>query len=422
MKLNFKFLAPLILGVLFSFQGNGQNGYTMSRLSFSPAVDTALMTYKPNGTAVRYLDNEIYFKRQGIWTKWTNAASGGASIGGAITGGTAKSVLFVNPAAIIAQDNANFSYDAATKIFMGSFIRTAATTSAQAQFNLAPTGTVPISPNSGDVWHNSGANTLQMRLGGLTQNIIPGNLTTTRIPFAQANGWLVDDVNFTYAASAGLSLNNAFTNGGGSVGAGSATSTTITGQSVTGAGTAAGNITLTGGSSNVTGVPGGSIVLNAGNAGTGTANGGGISFSGGNGVGGGTVGNISFIGGGTSKVQMNHLSGKTSGAASVTGGTGAGTGPTITSVNPTDLAGEVRALTGTTPAASQTVISVTLSRSFDAADFHVILTPANAAAAALTGTSQVFAVTTAANTFTITSGSVGLVASTQYNWNYFLVQ
>lgn len=38
-------------------------------------------------------------------------SASGASIGGAITGGTAGSVLFVNPDNIIAQDNANFFYD-----------------------------------------------------------------------------------------------------------------------------------------------------------------------------------------------------------------------------------------------------------------------------------------------------------------------
>jgi filamentous hemagglutinin family protein len=37
--------------------------------------------------------------------------AGGSSIGGAITGGTAGSVLFVNPNGIIAQDNANLFYD-----------------------------------------------------------------------------------------------------------------------------------------------------------------------------------------------------------------------------------------------------------------------------------------------------------------------
>lgn len=45
---------------------------------------------------------------------------GSPSIGGAITGGTANSILFVNPNAIIAQDNANFSYVAGTGLNLGS--------------------------------------------------------------------------------------------------------------------------------------------------------------------------------------------------------------------------------------------------------------------------------------------------------------
>lgn len=44
-------------------------------------------------------------------------ASGGTSIGSAILNGTAGSVLFVNPNAVIAQDNANFNYSTSTKTF-----------------------------------------------------------------------------------------------------------------------------------------------------------------------------------------------------------------------------------------------------------------------------------------------------------------
>jgi hypothetical protein len=38
-------------------------------------------------------------------------AGGGSSIGGAVTGGTNKSILFISPAATLAQDNASFQYD-----------------------------------------------------------------------------------------------------------------------------------------------------------------------------------------------------------------------------------------------------------------------------------------------------------------------
>ena len=46
---------------------------------------------------------------------WSSLPSGGGgggmSIGGAVTGGTAGSVLFINPAAVLAQDNASFFWD-----------------------------------------------------------------------------------------------------------------------------------------------------------------------------------------------------------------------------------------------------------------------------------------------------------------------
>lgn len=45
----------------------------------------------------------------------------GASIGGSITGGTANSILFVNPTGILAQDNANFSYTSGA-LFVGTSI------------------------------------------------------------------------------------------------------------------------------------------------------------------------------------------------------------------------------------------------------------------------------------------------------------
>ncbi len=43
-----------------------------------------------------------------------NSSGGGVSIGGTITGGTANSILFVNPNAVIAQDNANFTFNPTT--------------------------------------------------------------------------------------------------------------------------------------------------------------------------------------------------------------------------------------------------------------------------------------------------------------------
>lgn len=52
---------------------------------------------------------------------YADLATGSGSIGGSITGGTQNSVLFIDPAATLAQDNANFSWDNANnQLLLGS--------------------------------------------------------------------------------------------------------------------------------------------------------------------------------------------------------------------------------------------------------------------------------------------------------------
>lgn len=107
------------------------------------------------------------------------------------------------------------------------------------------------------------------------------------------------------------------------------------------------------------------------------------------------------------------------GATAIAAGTGAGTSPTV-SVTGTDSGGWISVLTGTAPATSSPVVTITFSTTYAAAPRSVVLTPANSAAAALATTSQVFAdqanITT--TTFVITSGSVALAATTTYKWAY----
>jgi hypothetical protein len=105
-----------------------------------------------------------------------------------------------------------------------------------------------------------------------------------------------------------------------------------------------------------------------------------------------------------------------------TAGTGAGTTPTL-SVSGTDVAGKITLTTGTTPAASATITTITFSSAYDVAP-RVILTPANAAAAALSGTGQVFVndASGTASLFVLTSGSAALAASTQYIWYFMVIQ
>jgi len=102
-------------------------------------------------------------------------------------------------------------------------------------------------------------------------------------------------------------------------------------------------------------------------------------------------------------------------APTISAGTGAGTSPTVT-ISGTNNGGIVNVTTGTLPSASATIVTVTYTGSF-ATGSEVILYPANAATALLSGVSMVY---TSGNTttFTITAGTTALTASTAYSWNY----
>ena len=96
------------------------------------------------------------------------------------------------------------------------------------------------------------------------------------------------------------------------------------------------------------------------------------------------------------------------------GGTGNG------SVTPTmagaQNGGTISFTTTGTPAASATIATVTYTSPFPTGS-AVILYPANAATAILSGTSMVYAVGSTTG-FTLTSGTVGLTTATAYSWNY----
>jgi hypothetical protein len=100
-------------------------------------------------------------------------------------------------------------------------------------------------------------------------------------------------------------------------------------------------------------------------------------------------------------------------------GTGAGTSPTAVSVTGTDSSGLIALTTGAAPSASATVITLTYSAAYGSAP-NVILTPANATTAALSGTTQTFvdSAGSTTTTFAITSGTVALTTLTAYKWFY----
>jgi hypothetical protein len=86
------------------------------------------------------------------------------------------------------------------------------------------------------------------------------------------------------------------------------------------------------------------------------------------------------------------------------------------------VAGLITVTPGSSPATSATVATVTYNTSYGTAPNAVSLTPANAAAAALSGNSSVYLSASNAGTFVITSGSTALTASTQYKWWYQVSQ
>jgi hypothetical protein len=105
-------------------------------------------------------------------------------------------------------------------------------------------------------------------------------------------------------------------------------------------------------------------------------------------------------------------------------GSGAGTSPSVTTVVGSNMNGLIHITTGTSPAASAAVMSFALilppaitSGGWLLRSPVVILSPANAAAAALYGGQQVYA-SVSGTTVTVNSNTTALAASTSYKWYY----
>jgi hypothetical protein len=109
------------------------------------------------------------------------------------------------------------------------------------------------------------------------------------------------------------------------------------------------------------------------------------------------------------------------GIPTISGGTGAGTSPTLT-VSGNDGAMQVSILTGAAPVAGAVVGTVTFNKAFGSSP-KVIFSPANAATALLSGASMVYMDTNGSTTtFTINAGSVALITLTTYLWNISVCQ
>jgi hypothetical protein len=97
--------------------------------------------------------------------------------------------------------------------------------------------------------------------------------------------------------------------------------------------------------------------------------------------------------------------------------TGAGTSPTI-SISGTDVNGTISLTTGTLPSASASACTVTFSAAWGTAPKTVILTPANANAAALSGLTMVYVSSIGTTTFVVSAGATALAPATAYQWYY----
>lgn len=119
-------------------------------------------------------------------------------------------------------------------------------------------------------------------------------------------------------------------------------------------------------------------------------------------------------------VRFYHLRGAST-APTIAAGVGAGTSPTVSLTNATDVSGVVNITSGTLPTGTNAVIAtITFNTAYGQAP-NIILYPANAATALLSGATMVY-VTSTTTTFVITSGTSGIVAATSYKWFYHAIQ
>jgi Pectate lyase superfamily protein len=121
-------------------------------------------------------------------------------------------------------------------------------------------------------------------------------------------------------------------------------------------------------------------------------------------------------------ISGKHFSGLTSSAPTAAAGAGAGTSPTLSlNANSNDLSGYVSVTTGSSPATNSTVATLTFGTAYSTLA-KCLLSPANAAAATLTGAGNVYVPLGTNTAFSISSGATALAPSTLYTWGYTCTQ
>jgi hypothetical protein len=122
-------------------------------------------------------------------------------------------------------------------------------------------------------------------------------------------------------------------------------------------------------------------------------------------------------------VSAVHVSGEqATNPPTIAAGSGAGSGPTIAlDSQSSDMSGYIDVTPGSSPATSAVVATVTFGTAY-ATHAKCMLSPANAAASALTGTGKVFVPVPTTTAFTLNSGATALTPSTLYVWVYTCTQ
>ena len=104
----------------------------------------------------------------------------------------------------------------------------------------------------------------------------------------------------------------------------------------------------------------------------------------------------------------------------ITFGAGAGTGAVSNTSRATDLNGNICLTTGSAPAASNTLLTIAYANAYVAPFPDLVISPSNAAAAALSGAASIYfdGTNSTLSLAYIKTGSTALAAATQYCWGW----
>lgn len=370
------------------------------------------------------------------------SSAGGMAIGGAITGGTLGSALFVGVSGL-AQDPLNYTYNKATAaLLMGT--QTDDGTGARMQIQGATIVVTPpsgigmsfaLDPGGGYITANGtgytcGVLSVYVFKGVTTYDLI-GSYTNLTDP---NDGQMYDIALAWNAATLATSYICYFPTSGRFIDVGSVTSFVASNGSMTGATIGAPPISPSsfngGQAANFYGPV--EIASNMGVSGGLTVGGTLTVVSAAYFTGPITTANIQSSGFSivcsflsaltkittTTLISTHYIGGGLTPGSSA--GTGAGTSPTIT-ISGGDARGSIQVLTGAAPAGTNAAIVTLNFRIGYTTAPYVVLTPANAATALLSGTTGVYPATSATNMI-LTAGTAALTTLTTYLWNYHVMQ